>query len=268
MVVRIDHPMLAFEGDVVLKLFDRRFLLEFRMNEDFDDWTPEIENKFHLFMKDGRNSQFLADLQTHKEMTSERWETFGTSHKEAYINETMRTLYDTEVRVYDTLQDLQGDIIPRLFARVTTSSSPSGQPDLLSPNTDIVGILLQYVKGFPLNDLGNRTTEETWQGICDDAIRIVQFIGTRGILNQDVQARNFIVHKAAETHFRVFMIDFAICKFREDFKDQEEWKQWLAEEDGEGTIGRVMESYLEGAFVYHRSRYNKTLSDYFSPDEL
>lgn len=43
MVVRLDHPELASEGDMVLKLFDRRFATQLRENELICPWTVPLE---------------------------------------------------------------------------------------------------------------------------------------------------------------------------------------------------------------------------------
>lgn len=53
-VVRLDDTAQAFEGDVVLNLFDRHFATQFREDEGICPWIPAIEDDFHEFLDDGR----------------------------------------------------------------------------------------------------------------------------------------------------------------------------------------------------------------------
>ncbi|KAJ5714369.1 uncharacterized protein N7483_011550 [Penicillium malachiteum] len=59
------------------------------------------------------------------------------------------------------------------------------------------------------------------------------------------------------------MIDFALCKFREDYKDEQEWSESKAIQEEEEAIGLIMRDKLNGGFVYQRSeRYKKPASYY------
>lgn len=262
MIVQInDHPKLASEGKMVLKLFDRRFVTEFWQMWNVDVWTPDTENEFHQFVNDSCSSRFLADVKADKELMCPRAVTLSAAQSEAWMNQVMMDLYETEVKAYVTLSDVQGDVVPRLIGLVTASSSRSVSPGPLNQSTAIPGILFQYIRGFPLKDLARHAPKELWDGICYDAMQLLRVTGEHGILNQDVQPRNVIVKKFRADHYKPFMIDFAICRFREEAKDEEEWRRWRVEEDEEGELGRAMENHLDVDYVYRRSRYSEQLRD-------
>lgn len=92
-------------------------------------------------------------------------------------------------------------------------------------------------------------------------------MGDRGILNEGAKPGNFMVNQVSDHVFKLLMIDFAQCKFRKNFKDEEEWREWQAYHDEERAIGRVMERYLEEGFVYQQTPYSKKLSADFQRDD-
>lgn len=59
----------------------------------------------------------------------------------------------------------------------------------------------------------------------------------------------------------VFMIDFGLCQFRRESRDEEDWRKWKLLQDEEGAVGYVMQRYLKGGFVYHRSPLYTKLDD-------
>lgn len=168
---------------------------------------------------------------------------------------------------YKRLKDIQGRDVPLFLGRVTMPGY-SSQSMAVSKYVDCPGILLQYIEGFPLTDPASYAPKETWQNICEDAIRIVNIIGDRDTLNEDVKPRNFIVHKEpVGSHFKVFMIDFALCKFRRQDQDEQDWREWKAMQDEEGAVGYVMQRYLTGGFIYHRSARYLKLDEEFKMEE-
>lgn len=105
----------------------------------------------------------------------------------------------------------------------------------------IPGVLLDYIDGFPLTDIASHAPKEIWQSLCDDAIRIVHRISDHGILSEDVNTRSFIVHKRpsaeAAAGYKVLMINFALCKLRKEYEDDNDWTEWKAIQDEEGAVG-------------------------------
>lgn len=259
MVVRPVCPTTVWEGDMVLKLFDRRFATELRQNDEMSPWTSDVEQNYHQFILDGDAAKLIAELTADRDLPGRNFHTWNSSQEETYLHDYMQGLYETETQAYTTLTDMQGNDIPRLFSCVTMPSSTPAQNSLLSEYIDIPGILLQYIEGFPLTDIAIYAPRGSWQSICEDAIRIVNLVGDRGILNEDVKTRSFVVQSRPEKgQFHVFMIDFALCNFREDYPDETEWEKCKARQDEEGAVGFVMQKTLQGRFMYHRSaRYRK-----------
>lgn len=102
----------------------------------------------------------------------------------------------------------------------------------------IPGLLLQYnPNAFPIEALYLSeippAPPSTWKYIIDDAIRIINRIMLHGIINNDCNPRNALVHwDAAKNHWRVFLIHFGLCEFRK--QDEGE----LGMEGGAGMGGR------------------------------
>lgn len=63
------------------------------------------------------------------------------------------------------------------------------------------------------------------------------------------------------------MIDFALCKFRRKYGDEEDWREWKAIQDEEGAVGFVTQRYLGGGFVYRRSDTYRKLDEEFKSDD-
>lgn len=260
MVVRISCPNLTLEGDMVLKLFDRRFATQLREDDNIRPWTPEIERAYHQFVNDGGASRFIADLNNDDD-TAQQGETWNSSQDETYLYDTVSDLYQTEIEVYDALEDMQGDDIPQLLAYVIIPGVKLTEKEPERRYIGVSGILLQYVEGFPLTNLADHTPREAWQSICEKAIQILHRMSDHGILNEDVKTRSFIVRKegSAEGGYKVFMIDFAVCNFRKDYADDAEWNEEKAIQDEEGAVGLFMQARLKGGFVFRPSgRYKKS----------
>ncbi|KAJ6149607.1 hypothetical protein N7471_000806 [Penicillium samsonianum] len=266
MLVRPVCPTTAWEDDMVLKLFDRRFATQLREREEISPWTSDIEQNYHQFILDGDAAKLVAELTADRDLPARNVDTWNSSQEETYLHDFMQALYETETQAYNTLADMQGNDIPRLFSCVTVPTSTTAQNTLLSEYSDIPGILLQYIEGFPLTDIATCAPRDSWQSICEDAIRIVNLVGDRGILNEDVKTRSFIVQSRPENQFHVFMIDFALCNFREEYQDETEWEEWKARQDEEGAVGFVMQKKLQGGFVYHRSARYRKLDEKYKMD--
>lgn len=142
MVVRLACSSLALEGDMVMKLFDRRFATQFRQEEEISPWTWNIEKGYHQFVLDGGASKLITELNSNSDLACQEGHTWNDSQNEAYLHDRMIDLYETEVEAYNTLKDLQGDDIPQFFACLTIPISTSVQTESVSQYIDIAGILL------------------------------------------------------------------------------------------------------------------------------
>lgn len=100
-------------------------------------------------------------------------------------------------------------------------------------------------------------------------IRIINLIGGRGIRDEDVKTRSFIVRNNPSkygprtTPTDVVMIDFGSCVLRTKDQDDRDWREWKAMQDEEGAIGMVMERKLNGGFTYVRTAESERLMDEF-----
>ncbi|OGM43039.1 hypothetical protein ABOM_009291 [Aspergillus bombycis] len=178
----------------------------------------------------------------------------------------MRDFYETETEVYGTLKDIQGKHVPQLFACATLRGSSALHEASVSKYTEIPGILLEHIDGFPLTDIAVHAPREAWQSLCEQAIHIIHQVGDRGILNEDVKTRSFVVQKSSERKLKMLMLDFALCKFRRDYESEKDWWEWKAIQDEEGAVGYVMRRRLQGGYVYHRSALYTRLDDDYKPE--
>ncbi|KAJ5654442.1 hypothetical protein N7490_001445 [Penicillium lividum] len=96
----------------------------------------------------------------------------------------------------------------------------------------------EHIEGFPLNDVAVDVPQESWQTIFEEAIQIVNIIGDLGILTEVVKSRSFIVQNDMEAKrgFKVMMVDFALYKFREDYKGDHDWDKWNLIQDEGGAV--------------------------------
>ncbi|KAJ5152071.1 hypothetical protein N7492_010366 [Penicillium capsulatum] len=267
MVVTVQSEIPGIAGEMVLKLFDRRFAQRCRVDENIEDWSPEYEEAYHKFLSDGRAPDFISSLPPSS--FDEDRENWDDGQYEAYCHHILNRLYNAEVETYETLQDLQGNDIPRLYARVTLPIPASFEDPSLQQWVDIPGILIEYLDGFDLTDLHQHAPKETWQSIGDEAMRIINVIGDRGILNTDVNRRSFNINPK---DFKARMMDFGNCRFRRDFGSEDEWRSAQAHEDEEGAIGTMMQVKLgeisPGAFTYKRSAKYEQLDQDFMMEEV
>jgi hypothetical protein len=78
MIVRIASSSLELDGNMVLKLFDRRFATELRKAEKPHPWTSDIERDYHQFVLDGGASDFITELNNNGNI-AQQCETWNTS---------------------------------------------------------------------------------------------------------------------------------------------------------------------------------------------
>ena len=218
-LVQLNEPDL--EGLFVLKLYDRRFAIQMRKEAEAPPWCSGIESGYRQFVNAGGASNFF-DSCTRKIREDEYWthdyrENQDNSECEAYMQWLCHRIYDTEMKAYDKLRDIQGKHVPKLVARpLLKNSSNSSWSDIY---LDCPRLLLEYIKGFPLTDLADFAPQDRWQSVCEEAIHIIHQIGDRGILNKDVNTRSFIVQiDPVSQKLRVCTIDFGLCLFRCQFK--------------------------------------------------
>jgi hypothetical protein len=229
---------------MILKLYDRRFSTQLRADEKVQPWTPEREAKFRDFVHSGSALQFYNQL-CNEDDFEEPEEGWDDAENETYLQHLCLEKFGTETATYDRLKDLQEREFPKLFAKVAFATDPNDSTregfDLLG----IKGILIQYIPGVTLSQLANSDIPgDYWQQIADDALQIVHHLSDYEILNKDVRPANFLV-TLEDTRFKVFMIDLAECRFREDGESDFSWGRAKHRQDEEGAVGFVMKNRLK-----------------------
>lgn len=260
-LIQMTCSTLKLEGNMVLKLYDRRFAAQLREDEKIRPWTQDREMEYHRFILGGRATKFISQLNNGETPGCSTW---SAAMEETYLHDQMSDYYNAEVQAYNHMKGIQETDVPQLLASAVMCAPAPCQRS--SEYVDIPGILLQHIEGFPLPDIAEHTPRESWQAICEDAIRIVHTISDLGILNEDVNIRSFIVRGNLKDGFKMVMIDFGLCKFRQDFEGVHEWEQWKANQDEEGAVGYVMQKRLKGGFSYSRSARYKRLDHTYKRD--
>jgi hypothetical protein len=267
----------------VLKLYDRRFGSGLRkILGKHAPHTSEDEAAFRNFVRQGRTTPFLEELQETK-WTSlippQPYYVLGDSpytpedkaRYEAALWQECDEYFDCETEVYSRLEDLQGKSIPRLYAHVRLVSREPDMPhELLQPQMaryfDVKGILVELIPGYNLSDLATSPLaprdRSKWPALVQSAVDAAHHINTRGVIMDDCAPRNVMVKQGDPQ--TPFIIDFAQCCFKdklikrweeiglgdEDSEDEEEWNpdveycERLRNSDNPADIGAVMANLL------------------------
>ncbi|KID83340.1 Protein kinase-like domain protein [Metarhizium guizhouense ARSEF 977] len=159
---------------------------------------------------------------------------------EAIIYHAAQTNYENEVRAYSQLKPLQGRCTPR-FIESVIDSSPESPADLPVEYFQVPGILLEYLFGFPLSELTTRIPNQPflWDKIVQGAIDVVGEVNRAGVVHHDCQPRNMMVSQIDDDAFRLYLIDFAQCAFRADYKDTDD----VDDEDGFAHIVHLYDNH-------------------------
>ncbi|GAB1313412.1 hypothetical protein MFIFM68171_03622 [Madurella fahalii] len=232
-----------------LKLYDWRFASQLRDDQGIEPWTEEFGKQYAGIVLSGNIDGFIERLgdKNFRDETEDDWD---AGQNEASLAHEARMMYSSEISVYERLGDIQGTMVPRLIGAVELDITPED----VNPNErqrehfQIKGILLEYIRGFSLSDIISKAPPETWQGIVDQAIRVVHALGDHGVLNKDVRPDNFIVSQCDcnehSTEFHVFMIDFGQSRLRGDDETDFDWGRDKWQQDEEGAVGLVMQHRL------------------------
>ena len=269
MVIRfIEPPIFNNTSECILKLLDRRFSTQARGDLELAPWTPEHEQKYQTFVRGGEAEELFGYWDAAKQINREWSAYYVANHRkwssakwEAYLQWQAHDMYEDEKKAYQLMADLQGAMVPNMLGEVyldlpaeaavdDDNEDPDGEAE--STNSEemaeepsvhsIPGLLLQYVRGFHLTDLHEHLPYEHWQSTVDSALTTLRQIQECGILNNDVNTRNFIIDPA--TH-EAMMIDFGITKFREDVDNDDEWERMQAWQDEEFQVAMTMRGRLK-----------------------
>lgn len=261
MVVDIAEPGLKLPSSAFLQLYDRRFADQLRRDNGVEGWTVELEHKYLQSVRSGAAEKFLYSLHNvpnFQEVTEDDWNDW---QNEAFLDDELLKLCKAETATYNKLCEQQGKTVPKFLAAVDLNlaagadltASPNslpGPPKLLDFQPfHVKGILLEYIDGFNLRQVPEYCPRSTWQDIVDQAVSIVRLMGDYNILNRDVRPENFIVSPLLGgqevQQYRVFMIDFGLCRIRREDETDLQWGMAKCTKDEEGAVGLVMQMILK-----------------------
>ncbi|KAG5746101.1 hypothetical protein H9Q70_011195 [Fusarium xylarioides] len=228
----------------ILKVYDRRcgtYLREY--HDKHIPCTAQVETAYQSFLNSGAMGLFLEEMD-HDEAMSEfprtsaeiRQGPDGIVKFEASLWRITDRHFRTEAEVYERLKDLQGVLIPELYAlvRVVPPGATSASPK--QDYQTVYGILLQHIPGVNLDDIieeeARPTTQQGWTSLIQKAIDATYEINKRGVILDDSAPRNVVVETST---FQPFIIDFAQCFFKD--KLIQEWVDSGAAAEGQGWDG-------------------------------
>jgi tRNA A-37 threonylcarbamoyl transferase component Bud32 len=168
--------------------------------------------------------------------------------------------FKTECRAYRQLHSLHGISVPKFYG-VTTFDKISQSPPL-GIDFNIPGILLEFIDGVTLEDIDSHSSLAiTNPHIGQIAIDCFEQITSLGILHGDVRLANIILN----TSGRIYIIDFALSRFRGDVSDGE-WEHRVVQLQELSSLKKFLdekelrdqtppEPYSD--YVGNYSRYNR-----------
>ncbi|EWG38573.1 hypothetical protein FVEG_01763 [Fusarium verticillioides 7600] len=256
-VVRVNFDA----GCAIVELYDPRFGTQFR--ECYDENIPYCDTAkaaYHAFMQRRAMEPFLQELDDERSTpgviprtaSDIRDEPDGVARFEAALWRNADKAFKTETEAYTRMQDLQGVLIPKLYAtvRVVTAKENKQEDEYL----DIHGILLEPIAGCSLNDLIAATcaptTKEEWFSIARSAVDSTHEINKRGIVLDDSTPRNVVID---QTTHQAFIVDFSECFFRDTMSDR-----WAKEAEGWNAEAEYCEGLERMITLGDRAPYGAT----------
>ncbi|KAF5557277.1 serine threonine kinase fnkB [Fusarium napiforme] len=257
----------------ILKVYDRRcgtYLRE--CHEKHIPCTAQVEAAYQSFLNSGAMGPFLEEMD-HDEATSEfprtsagiRQGPDGMARFEAALWRITDRQFRTEAEVYERLKDLQGVLIPELYALVHVVSPGATAASPKKDYQTVYGILLQHIPGVNLDDMieeeSRPTTQKGWTSLIQQAIDATYEINKRGVILYDSAPRNVVVEAST---FRPFIVDFAQCFFkdkliqecvdsgvaRQGWDGDAEFCETAQKFDNCGAVGRSMVRRLRDSFGF------------------
>ncbi|KAF4332342.1 serine threonine kinase fnkB [Fusarium beomiforme] len=246
----------------ILKLYDRRFGTSLRRDSKGRHVPCRVsyDRAFQSFVLRGAMARFLKRVEEMEQDTPPaHWieGSNGQAKFEAALWRTARQHFRTEVEVYKRLEDIQGVLIPNMYATVllATNVTPSNY-------FNVNGILLQFLPGCTLYDLPQSPSapesQQVWSALVQTVVDSVYEINKRGIIMEDSGPHNVIFDVVSK---KPFIVDFAECVFKDilfevweetafeegekDWCAEREWAEIVKREDSSTSIGWFMVKEVE-----------------------
>lgn len=226
--------------NAILKLYDRRFGTTLRGDSKCgSEQLAHTAAKEDLFQDSVRKGAVGPVLRAIEEETR-IGHGIGVSYRREALDGTPEGLvkyeanlwqkcdkhFDQEAKAYTRLSDLQGKVIPQVYAHIHLAppqeAAISVPADLLERQETaqyftVKGLLMQRIDGYDLRDLPVSPLAppdpQEWQSIVQAAIDAAHAINRQGICMLDCTPFNVVVQKTSQ---RPFLVDLAQCWFREE----------------------------------------------------
>ncbi|KAF7950819.1 uncharacterized protein EAE97_002371 [Botrytis byssoidea] len=230
-----------------LKVFDRRFASQLRLDYRVGSSTVAKETAFVECVESGDASQFVDRLRNDEDF-EEPEEGWNMRQNGAYLYDLCLDMYEAESTVYQRLENLQGKEIPQLLAQFTLQATAALDTvlDKVTKFFEVKGVLIELIDEYTLSDLPTKAPKESWGDICNEAVRVIRLLDDYSILNEDVRPSNIMItRQPTQDKYRVVMLDFVHCIFRESGETNKQWGRRKWNQDEEGAIGLVMRYRLK-----------------------
>ena len=164
-----------------------------------DDYKKELESCPDI----DAVKQWITEMEYHYETTS--W-------------------FKTEYRAYRQLRQLQGLSVPICYGTILFDKSSELSFDI---DTDVPGILLEFIDGITLEDIDIQSPISTqYPHIAEAALECFNKIVHFGVIHNDVRLANIMVNNDG----RIYLIDFAFALFRGAGVSDEDWDRCVKEQ--------------------------------------
>ena len=159
----------GLETKAILKLYDRRFVTGLRREVEVEPWTPATEENYKQYILQSRADELFEILNepldneessdSDSDDEEERDANLKMHQKEGFMHYYSCKLYSSEVRAYESLRDLQEQMIPKFLASVCLPSPDTDIPEQFRKYFDIRGILIEYIERFSLSNLETKASK-------------------------------------------------------------------------------------------------------------
>lgn len=242
----------------MLKAYDRRFSKWLRRSSHIGPPTTAIEEAYADFVKRGGAARVREELDYDFASIMNTDTDWDLAVDELDLYDYALERFDAETQAYHKLKDLQGMEIPYLIAEGRLQLSPSQESiETMSLTEDlfqIKALLLEFIDGYMLTDMPNYAPREKWADILAEGVRIGRLVDDYSMLNELFMLKSFMVSpptsENGEAEYRVVMLDFALCRFRDDDESDDEWGFQKWREGVDETVWVDMKSRMKREYNY------------------
>ena len=181
-------PDVGDPEQVVIKIYDPRYLDERIADKPFPSYPWNFSNEQAAAMARSRNSEELSDiLELMRKIHSGRPENLSgedlATHyllQEEMFYRLLMECYDSEHKAYERLKDLQGSAIPRLI--MAGQFLPPDERAIQPP-----ALVLEYIPSINLYDIPSAAITPA---ICTQLLSAIESFPSYGVIHNDITSTN------------------------------------------------------------------------------